>query len=314
MSSVLKPSGKIARKQHWVPQFYLRHFADSSGRLHAYNKRKGDFLYASSKDLCSKRHLYEVVHSDTAGDAAGKHYAPNLIEGKLSELESRIAPPYDHFLKRHEEGLPEGKEYLEGKTAICELAANLIVRHPISIRNNGKPSREAAEELLKSIQLTSYELDLLDWSGWHNDSQAVVELAATATMLFSDIDTVSVNRIRESFLAKPFSILKTHIISGFVTTSMPVFIIGPEDDSYDFELAYMPLSSEYAAVFSDVALAGSFMQLSLPGTELMNRLLLLNSRHWDTAMSKGKGPLDHAIRDWKSSATDAAIREGASLD
>lgn len=74
------------------------------------------------------------------------------------------------------------------------------------------------------------------------------------------------------------------------------------------------MSSEYAAVFSDVALAGSFMQLSLPGTELMNRLLLLNSRHWDTAMSKGKGPLDHAIRDWKSSATDAAIREGASLD
>lgn len=307
MSSVPKPSGKIARKQHWVPQFYLRHFADSSGRFHAYSKRKGDFFCAGSKDLCSKQHLYEVVHSDTASDAAGKHYAPNLIEIKLSERESHIAPPYDHFLGCCKESFPEGKEYLEGKAAICELAANLIARHPISMRNNGKPSREDAEELLENIQLTPYELDLLDWSGWRGDSQAVVELAATATMLFFDIDTVPVNLIREFFLAKPLSILKAHVVSGFVKTSMPMFIIGPEDDSYDFELAYMPLSSESAAVFSDAEAPGSFMQLSLPGTELMSRLLLLNSRHWDAAMSKGKSPLDHAIRNWSKTAVAKPI-------
>lgn len=35
---------KMTRKQHWVPQFYLRHFADSSGQLHAYSRQKSSFL------------------------------------------------------------------------------------------------------------------------------------------------------------------------------------------------------------------------------------------------------------------------------
>ena len=39
-----KLPGKMTRKQHWVPQFYLRHFADSSGQLHAYNRQKSSFL------------------------------------------------------------------------------------------------------------------------------------------------------------------------------------------------------------------------------------------------------------------------------
>ena len=39
-----KRPGKMTRKQHWVPQFYPRHFADSSGRLHVYGRQKGSVL------------------------------------------------------------------------------------------------------------------------------------------------------------------------------------------------------------------------------------------------------------------------------
>ena len=38
-----KLPGKMTRKQRWVPRFYLRHFADSSGQLHAYSRQKGSF-------------------------------------------------------------------------------------------------------------------------------------------------------------------------------------------------------------------------------------------------------------------------------
>ena len=153
------------------------------------------------------------------------------------------------------------------------------------------------EELLRNVHLTPYELGLLDWSDWRGDSQAVVELAAAATMLFSNDDIVPVNRIRKAFFEKSFSILRAPVGSGFVTTSMPMFIIGPEDDSYDFHLAYMPLSSEYAAVFSDDPLFPPFARLGFSGVEFMNRLLLLNCEHWDVAISRGSGPLEHAVRD-----------------
>jgi hypothetical protein len=116
-------------------------------------------------------------------------------------------------------------------------------------------------------------------------------------MLFSNDDIVPVNRIRKAFFEKSFSILRAPVGSGFVTTSMPMFIIGPEDDSYDFHLAYMPLSSEYAAVFSDDPLFPPFARLGFSGVEFMNRLLLLNCEHWDVAISRGSGPLEHAVRD-----------------
>ena len=86
-----------------------------------------------------------------------------------------------------------------------------------------------------------------------------------------------------------------------------MFIIGPEDDSYDFHLAYMPLSSEYAAVFSDDPLFPPFARLGFSGVEFMNRLLLLNCEHWDVAISRGSGPLEHAVRDWSQAANAKSI-------
>ncbi len=302
-----KLPGKMTRKQHWVPQFYLRHFANSSRQLHAYSRQKSSFFCANCENLCSMRDLYEVEHADTTGDAKDRFYAQNLIEVKLSELENRIAPLYDRFLERQKEGEREGEGYSDGKVAVCELAANIIVRHPISMRADKKWSREAAEELLRNVHLTPYEFGLLDWSGWRGDSQAVVELAAAATMFFSEADNVPANCIRDAFLEKCFSILRSPVGSGFVTASMPMFIIGPEDDSYDFHLAYMPLSSEYAAVFSDGPLFPPFARLDFSGTEFMNRLLLLNCKHWDVAISRGSVPLEHAVRDWSQVVSAKSI-------
>ncbi len=70
-----KLPGKMTRKQRWVPQFYLRHFADSSGQLHAYSGQKSFFFRANCENLCSMRYLYEAEHADAIGDAADRFYA-----------------------------------------------------------------------------------------------------------------------------------------------------------------------------------------------------------------------------------------------
>ena len=305
---MLKQPGKMTRKQHWVPQFYLRHFADFSGQLHAYSRQKSSFFHTNCENLCCMRDLYEVEHAYKTGDATDRFYAQNLIEVKLSEFENRIAPLYDCFLERQKEGQREGEGYSDGKAAFCELAANIIVRHPISMHTDKKWSREAAEELLRNAHLTPHEFGLLDWSGWRGDSQAVVELAAAATMLFSNDDNVPVNRIRKTFLEKRFSILRASVGSGFVTASMPMFAIGLEDDSYDFDFAYMPLSSKYAALFTSDSSLESIHRLNLPHVELMNRLLLLNCEHWDVALSRENGPLEHAVRDWEYSISGCTAK------
>jgi len=87
-----KLPGKMTRKQHWVPQFYLRHFADSSGQLHAYNKSNGAFYRTKVENVCSKRDLYEVKYSNIEANSDDKYYMQNFIE--KSCLRMRVRFPF----------------------------------------------------------------------------------------------------------------------------------------------------------------------------------------------------------------------------
>ena len=299
-----KQSGKTTRKQHWVPQFYLRHFADSSGRLYAYSKSSGDFYRTKVENVCSKRDLYEVRYSDIEADSGDKYYAQNLIETKLSENESQISVPYSRLLQCCKDTILEGDAFRQGQQAVCKLASNLIVRHPAAMFANRNRAREDSSMLLKDVILTEEERVLLEWSGWNGDHKALAELSVASAMLFSEDDSAPANRIHEAFLEKHFCILEASIGSDYVTTSMPMFIIGPEDDSYDFDFAYMPLSSKHAAFFTTDASLEPFYRLDFPHVELMNRLLLLNCKRWDVALSRGEGPLKRAVRDWIKTASN----------
>lgn len=152
--------------------------------------------------------------------------------------------------------------------------------------------------------LTEEDRALLDCSGWNGDHKALAELSVTATLLFSEDGSVPANRIYKAFLEKQFCVLEAPVGSGFITTSMPMFIIGPEDDSYVFDFAYMPLSGKYAALFTTDSSLESFYRLNVPHIELMNRLLLLNCRHWDVALSRENDPLKHAVCDWIKTASN----------
>lgn len=302
-----KLPGKMTRKQHWVPQFYLRHFADSSGQLHAYNKSNGVFYRTKVENVCSKRDLYEVRYSDTGANSDDRYYAQNLIESKLSEDESQISVSYSRLLECCKDATLEGDAFRQGRQAVCKLASSLIVRHPMAMLNDRNKAREDSSILLEDVVLTEEEKVLLDWSGWNGDYKALAELSAVATMLFSEDASVPANRIREAFLRKHVCILEAPIGSGFVTTSMPLSIVGPEDDPYDFSFAYMPLSSEYAALFTTDSSLEPLYRLDLPHIELMNCLQLLNCEHWDVVLSRGNGPLEHAIRDWEHSIPGCAV-------
>lgn len=303
-----KLPGKMTRKQHWVPRFYLRHFADSSGQLHVYNKNSGVFYRTKVEDVCSKRDLYEVRYSNIVNDSDDKYYAQNLIEAKLSENESQISVCYSGLLQCCKDAILEGDAFRQGRQAVCKLASNLIVRHPATMLANRNRAREDSSKLLEDVVLTEEEKALLDWSGWNDDHEALAELSVSATLLFSEDSSVPANRISEAFLEKRFCILEAPIGSGFVTTSMPMFIIGPEDDSYDFDFAYMPLSSKHAALFTTDSSFESLHRLDFQHCELINRLLLLNCEHWDVALSRGNGPLEHAVRDWKRSIPGYSVK------
>ena len=68
------------KKQHFVPQFLIRKFYNSSKRLEGYSFRERKIIYPDADDICSMNYLYEWDMVNFL----------NYIEKVLSKLESRI--------------------------------------------------------------------------------------------------------------------------------------------------------------------------------------------------------------------------------
>lgn len=82
-----KLSGKMTRKQHWVPRFYLRHFVDSSGQLHTYSRQKSSFLEMIVRHFKYNAPLLEA-HLATAPDG----YPDSKKVGYLERIRDPMVP------------------------------------------------------------------------------------------------------------------------------------------------------------------------------------------------------------------------------
>lgn len=316
----------ITRNQHWIPQFYLKHFCDSEEKLCAYRREKDAFFRTSPNHVCSKRDLYEVEHKAFVDGHEKRLFAQNTIERLLSEVEARIAPIYSCFIDCCNMNVTTGKEYHDGKLAVCALVANLLTRHPLSLSIERNDAPQRMQEWMSSYELTQDEIKLLDEVGWCGDYEALTELAIMATLLLSTDKRVPQRKMFDAFINKKMIILNAPKFCSFVATSLPIMIIGPENTDYHFDLAFFPLSSGYAALFLDNELSfrsnGSnghqlsywdkwllfiggydreIIPLNLYWTAFWNRLLLLNCASWDIAMSDILAPLERAVNEWKLS-------------
>ena len=291
-------SPKSTRKQHWVPQFYLRQFADGNGRLWACRRGSDKVFSTRTEDICCERDLHEVRFSEERGPS--DFYMPNYVEDHLSEVEARLAKPYRRLL----EGCDTGSVDQEGKLAACFLISHLLVRHPRSIKEERQHISPLLSSWQKECEITPLEMKALEESGWRGDDKALVELAIEYVLLLSGDENTPLSRLFKLFASKRMCICKARVGANFISASTPYFIIGREGDSYEFDFAFMPLSGRYAAFFisSDSIPAfnissdsiPAFNQLSLSEVDQLNQALLLNAPLWETAFAIAKQPLELA--------------------
>lgn len=140
---------------------------------------------------------------------------------------------------------------------------------------------------------------MLEQIGIGDNFDAVSEIAIMQALLLLDHQDTPFNRIRNAFARKKMAIVQAPTGTGFVTTSMPLDLIGIDEDAYDFQVAYMPLSSKYAALFSADKRVTAFGSASLEEIAQFNTELLANNL-WDVAMSQAKEALEVAVSRWKS--------------
>lgn len=122
---------QTVKSQHYVPVFYLKNFADSSGKLHIYDRVEQKFLSPFPKNICCSRFLYETPWEDTKVNL-GKHVLCNNIEKKFSEYESNYSVLVKRLLNICDPS--KNKNALicshEDKEKLISLVVNLFVRNP----------------------------------------------------------------------------------------------------------------------------------------------------------------------------------------
>lgn len=89
--SKMNDSQSRKRRQHFVPQFYLRGFQCDANKVYVLDKSSRKVFKKPIPSFCQKEYLYESDSNDPSW-YAGEHVAPGYNEDGLSKLECYYAP------------------------------------------------------------------------------------------------------------------------------------------------------------------------------------------------------------------------------
>lgn len=290
----------ITKRQHYVPRFYLRNFTNAEGQLHTYRRQDGTRFTTAPENVCAENYLYEVDLSNVDDSKAAHSLLDNYIEGQLSGAEGRLAPYYGQLLRCCEEKTFDGKDFLDGRLAACILAANIVVRHPLMLMADRGNAKTVVEDVEAEGGITEQEQAVLDLYGLGSNLETITDLAIMQTLLFSNHPDVPFNRIYNALADKRMAIVEAPALMRFITTSMPMYFLGIDEDNYAFDVAYMPLSYRYAALFTDDKSVRQLSKATIEETIRFNVALLDGNDVWDVAVANARGALDVALREWKT--------------
>ena len=85
----------MKKREHFVPQFYLKSFTDNNGLLHVFDRKEDTYFTCKPENICLERNLYETEW-ENANEKLGKFVLQNSIEDNFAVAEER----YSNILKK----------------------------------------------------------------------------------------------------------------------------------------------------------------------------------------------------------------------
>lgn len=238
----------ITKKQHYIPQFYLKRFTDESGYLHIYDFDKQRYFKSVPKEFGYERYLYETRLSKP--NRMGEQF---LFTNDIENIFAKYEGKFDAFLKKLDRICTpmqrKGVLILHGeeKVILRRFIANMFFRNPITMER--MKLNEVPDDFFESDAKEKLNQFLEIIGGFNAD-----ELVAAAIKKVMLTDELEKNNIK-SFVEKIQSLWFTFLYSStfpFITSSFPV-ILGndktiPADDK---SCIYIALSPSLSVVFGN---------------------------------------------------------------
>ena len=291
------------KQQHYLPQFYLKSFADAEGFLHVVRRCGGQLgspYKGKTGRVCSKKYLHEVYRrSSTHGEA---FYEKGIIEAELGSVENALAPSYRDLLCCLENGsLPD--DYPDAIRKLMALIAFFIARSPKWLQLKRNEAGEVAARLLEKGLLDENDIGWMSDEDSRGELEALVELGIMDAALFSTAEGAPVWTLVDLMFDKDCCFFKSPGETAFITASFPAYVARASEGDTNPVAIYFPLSPRFAAVFREGTGEG-LVCIEDASAELvtsLNRLLMNGNDAWEMLIASDRDVLDGLLKEYRIS-------------
>lgn len=262
-------------KQHFVPQFILRNFADSNGFLTIIDKQSAPARIITTKPsaVLFENDMYETRNID------GSYFDRNVIENSFAQIEGYISS----ILQAVNNNLSTRKTLSPNEEAAFALFTALqLVRIPMvrEIINNSPKGRFTSNADKEIYDKATYRMMLLSReSGFEYLKENGLELSEEAK---KQLKGQSLLEYTASFILSECAIyiLIAPDNSPYLLSDMPVLIDCFSDAKYIFPVA--PQIAICCSLFEEASQSefGGFIQAKSEWIEKINALLCDRAKRW----------------------------------
>lgn len=262
-------------KQHYVPQFIMRNFADENGLLCIIDKQSSPIRAITSKAtaILFEKDMYETKNLD------GSYFDRNVIENKFAQIEGHIA----NILQEVDSNLSNRQTLsLDEEVAFALFIALQLVRLPM-VREiiNNSPKGQFTSDVDKEIyDKATYRMMLLSReSGFEYLKENGLVLSEDAK---EQLKGQSLLEYTASFILSKcvIYVLTAPNDDPYVLSDMPVLIDSFSDAKYVFPVA--PRIAICCCLSEEASKSefGGFVQAQSEWIEKINKQLCSKANRW----------------------------------
>lgn len=281
------------KKQHYVPQFYLRSFTDEDGFLYAVRRGTdgvGSVFKSRTDGICAERYLYEVRRRvPKAEDVFVKKGAAEHALGKNEDI---LASNYELLLSCLDaRKFPSRDVTCEILDHLICLISMLIVRNPVYLNTERGSADDFADQLKACGFLTEKDQTALKAEGFEGEFNSIVEFVLQGIVLFNLTDDTPLHSLVSLMRGMDCCFCVAPDGSEFITSSYPVFAEWEDRKDADPYSIYFPLSPRYGAVFKRKSEGERLVGISTIDSitvDKLNDALINGNDAWDCLIARNR--------------------------
>lgn len=291
------------KQQHYLPQFYLKSFADAEGFLHVARRCEGQLgspYKGKTGRVCSKKYLHEVRRRSLTHEE--EFLKKGIIEAELGRVENALAPSYCDLLCCLENGsLPD--DYPDAIEKLMALIAFFIARSPKWLQLKRNEAGDVAARLLENGLLDEGDIGRMPDGDSLEEFEALVELGIMDTALFSTAEGAPMRTLVDLMFDKDCCFLKSPGETAFITASFPVYAAWASEGDANPAAIYFPLSPRFAAVFREGTGEGlvCIEDASVELVVSLNRILMNENDAWEMLIASDGDVLAGLLKEYRIS-------------